>query len=311
MTSQVKCPLCDRVAEFVGRAGGRDAYVCKCDVCGRFIFTDEFVMAVEAEPNRGNRYLISSLTRRASDRAEILELLSYSVEELIALAPKPRTPSDVLDPLMIAIHASMVDVSSPVRVALNDYPLFALRSSDQLGEFLGLLQQLELVTARMDEAKAEYVVWLTLKGWERIAELRRTGRSSAQAFVAMSFAPELDAAWSNGIQPALVSAGWRPLRMDRLQHNERIDDKIISEIRRSGLLVADFTGQRAGVYFEAGFAQGLGIPVIWTVTESELASVHFDTRQYNHIVWSNPEELRERLYDRVMASIAPPRKDAA
>jgi hypothetical protein len=43
------------------------------------------------------------------------------------------------------------------------------------------------------------------------------------------------------------------------------------------LLVADFTGQRGGVYWEAGFAQGLGIPVIRTCKSDELWKLHFDT----------------------------------
>ncbi len=35
-------------------------------------------------------------------------------------------------------------------------------------------------------------------------------------------------------------------------------------------MIADFTGHRGGVYFEAGFAHGLGIPVIWTCREDQL-----------------------------------------
>ena len=106
-----------------------------------------------------------------------------------------------------------------------------------------------------------------------------------------------------GIYPALVDAGYRPFRIDREEHNDRIDDRILSEIRRSGLLIADFTGHRAGVYFEAGFAKGLGLPVIWTVREEELKDTHFDTRQYNHVTWTSPTELREKLFNRVTASL--------
>jgi nucleoside 2-deoxyribosyltransferase len=83
----------------------------------------------------------------------------------------------------------------------------------------------------------------------------------------------------------------------------------MAEIRRSGLIVADFTGNRGGVYFEAGFAMGLGLPVIWTVRQDDIDAVHFDTRQYNHITWSTPQELREKLYNRVMATIGGPRSN--
>jgi nucleoside 2-deoxyribosyltransferase len=107
----------------------------------------------------------------------------------------------------------------------------------------------------------------------------------------------------DAIHPALASAGYSPVRVDRVEHNDKIDDRIVAEIRQSALLVADFTGHRGGVYFEAGFALGLGIPVIFTVRKDAIDKVHFDTRQYNHIVWETPSELRERLHDRVIATM--------
>ena len=87
-----------------------------------------------------------------------------------------------------------------------------------------------------------------------------------------------------------------------LEHNEKIDDKIIAEIRKSGILVADLTENNQGVYFEAGLAMGLGIPVIWTCRKDNFESIHFDTRQYNYIVWENPGELKEKLKNRIEAT---------
>ena len=101
--------------------------------------------------------------------------------------------------------------------------------------------------------------------------------------------------------------GYEPLRIDRKEHINKIDDEIIAEIRRSRFLVADFTqgesGARGGVYYEAGFAHGLNIPVIFTCQENAIGKVHFDTRQYNHITWKTPEELQARLAQRISATI--------
>lgn len=77
----------------------------------------------------------------------------------------------------------------------------------------------------------------------------------------------------------------------------------VLQIRRSKFLVADFTVQRGGVYFEAGFAYGLGIPVIWSCKKTDLVNLHFDIRQYNFIDWKTPEELCERLCTRILATI--------
>lgn len=141
---------------------------------------------------------------------------------------------------------------------------------------------------------------VTVEGWKRVS---LTGAATRAVFVAMSFAPELQMAFDQGIAPGVRDAGYEPLRVDKVEHNEKICDRIVAEIRRSRILVADVTMQRQGVYFEAGFAMGLGMPVIWTCRNDDLSSVHFDTRQYNHIVWETPPELRIRLRDRILATV--------
>ena len=76
------------------------------------------------------------------------------------------------------------------------------------------------------------------------------------------------------------------------------------------ILPKERTGARGGVYYEAGFAHGFGIEVIFTCREDALKHVHFDTRQYNHIVWETPKELRQRLAARISAVIGDgPRKE--
>jgi nucleoside 2-deoxyribosyltransferase len=82
----------------------------------------------------------------------------------------------------------------------------------------------------------------------------------------------------------------------------------LGEIRLAQFSIADFTGHRGGVYFESGFALGLGRPVIWTVHADHLTGSHFDTRQYNHIEYKTPAELREKLRDRILATITGTKK---
>ena len=48
---------------------------------------------------------------------------------------------------------------------------------------------------------------------------------------------------------------------------------------------------------------GLARPVIWSCKKDDFDNVHFDTRQYNHIVWQTPADLREQLRDRIKATI--------
>ncbi len=126
-----------------------------------------------------------------------------------------------------------------------------------------------------------------------------------RAFVAMWFDESMNDYYKDGIKKAIEDAGYDPIRIDLKDFNEKICDEIIAEIRRSKFLVADFSGLRSGVFFEAGFAKGLGREVIYTVKEAYKKELkeHFDTRQYNHIVYNSPEDLRKKLYNRICATI--------
>ena len=148
---------------------------------------------------------------------------------------------------------------------------------------------------------------VTFKGYVYLAELDAVSRDSEQALVAMWFDETTNAVWEEGIQPAIEEAGYKPIRIDRTEFTDKIDDQIIAEIRRSRFLVADFThggkGIRGSVYYEAGFAHGLDIPVIFSCRKDCLDKIHFDTRQYNHIDWEKPEDMKTRLSRRICAVI--------
>ena len=123
----------------------------------------------------------------------------------------------------------------------------------------------------------------------------------------MWFDDSMDDVYAQGIKLAVERCGYSPLRIDRTEHINKIDDEIIRELRRSRFVVADFTsgegGARGSVYYEAGFARGLGIPVISTCRRDKLSDVQFDTRQYAHIIWDSPSELCDALEARIGAVI--------
>jgi hypothetical protein len=148
-----------------------------------------------------------------------------------------------------------------------------------------------------------FSVVITADGWDYLEQHDRHIEDRTKAFVAMSFSADLKSIWEGPIRNAIEKAGYKPFRVDAEPHIDRIDAKIISEIKNSRFVVADVTGQKLGVYFEAGYAIGLGLPVLWCVRKDELEKVHFDTRQYNHIVWETADDLATQLYDFICAII--------
>lgn len=131
----------------------------------------------------------------------------------------------------------------------------------------------------------------------------RKEESSSIGFCAMWFNEEVASLWTSVIEPATRLAGYEPLRIDGKQHNGKIDDEIMASIRGSRFVVADFTGNRGGVYYEAGFAHGLGLPVIFMCREGD--ELHFDIRQYNCIFWKPDglEDAQARLKNRILATL--------
>jgi hypothetical protein len=225
------------------------------------------------------------------------------VEDLQKLKDSVRIPDgplESIDRILLYAYRKADSAVEHVRFYFkNDYPIAYAKDA---GEFEYLIEKARELGYL---ERGDDVDWLRLgiDGWKRVSELRRYEVKSNQAFVAMWFSKDLDSAWSEGFKPALEQTGYAPLRIDIPQHNDKIDDRIIAEIRRSGLLVADFTGQRGGVYFEAGFAMGLGRTVIWTCREDDIQNLHFDTRQYNHIAWTEPADLKEKLALRIEATL--------
>jgi nucleoside 2-deoxyribosyltransferase len=146
---------------------------------------------------------------------------------------------------------------------------------------------------------------ITPRGWQEIDRLQQVNTASQIGFVAMSFLPTFLPLLDQGIVPGIEAAGYKAERVDRTEHNNRIDDEIIARIKQSRFVVADFTKQRGGIYFEAGYALGLGLRVIWLARENALKRVHFDNRQYNFITWQDGawDELRVRLRFRIEATI--------
>lgn len=97
----------------------------------------------------------------------------------------------------------------------------------------------------------------------------------------------------------------RVVRIDRVPHNDNVTHRIIAAIRTASIVVADFTTHNQGVYYEAGFAEALGRTVIRMCRADDFHRLHFDTRQFFHIKWTDPADLRTKLAEHILATAAP------
>lgn len=138
---------------------------------------------------------------------------------------------------------------------------------------------------------------LSFDGWRYLEELRKGKASSRLAFMAMQFGDEqLDAVYREHFKLAVASTGFELKRLDEGQPAGLIDDRLRVEIRQSRFLIADLSHHNKGAYWEAGYAEGLGKPVIYTCRKDAFNTegTHFDTNHHLTVMW-DPEYVGEAV----------------
>jgi nucleoside 2-deoxyribosyltransferase len=237
--------------------------------------------------------LLVALSERYPDPGAIIQVWSCDLASIGTGADNPNTPppadrSTLLRDYLYLVGAAWIKSQSEFDYLVGNY----LSGSRKFLEDI------------KDHHRGHRI---TPDGWAFLDELQRANPSSRVGFIAMWFHKDLDPVHL-AIESGIRAAGYDPKRIDRVEHNNRIDDEIIAWIRRSKFVVAEMTGNRGGVYFESGYALGMGLQVIWLCREDELPNVHFDNRQYNFIVWSPDRlsELTQRLQNRIEATIGRP-----
>ena len=166
--------------------------------------------------------------------------------------------------------------------------------------------------APLIEAQGEPVNMLGLRlkllGWRRYEELKRGRAESHTAFMATKFNnPELDGVINECFRPAVARTGFELRVLTDRQPAGLIDDQLRVAIRTARFVIADLTHRSNGAYWEAGFAEGLGKPVIYTCRNDEWAEggSHFDTNHLVTVIWK-PDDLpnaANRLVNTIRATL--------
>jgi hypothetical protein len=271
------CLICQSDAQF--QSGG-SVYTYDCPRCGKY-----------ERPGSGSWDIVQKPRQQVPISSWIRHQNTMGIVPFITL--------ETLRPVRNISIPNLRERANLLLIALvKRYPRLA--DQHELNDLFAVLQDhdgyVELRTSGPPNA-------LTVKGLLAADQLRTINTESAQCFVAMSFERGLTTAWTNGFDPAIRAAGYIPLRIDTTEFVGGISDQIIAEIRRSRFVVADYTQQRNRVYFEAGFALGLGLVVIPTCRDDEIDKLHFDIRHLNTLTWARPEDLAMKLSQRIKAVI--------
>ncbi len=197
-------------------------------------------------------------------------------------------------------------VSYCCNVTEFDFLLFDLKQK----EFINASEPIDLPPIHPLQPIKEVHIRITPKGLRKIKNIqnRTPNQNSQQAFIAMWIDSSVDTV-KTSIQKAIKEAGYKPLRIDDKSHNNKICDEILSEIKESRFIICDLTSEsgkpRGSVYFEAGYAKGIGRDVIFTCNKALEKEMAFDIRQYPIIFWekNNMEDFIKKLKDKIKGTI--------
>jgi hypothetical protein len=152
---------------------------------------------------------------------------------------------------------------------------------------------------------------LTTAGWNRFEELQQVNKESKQAFMAMKFDDEQKQFIKDKLKPIVKETGFDLLLLTDINSKENlIDNKLRVAIRQSRFLICDLTHCNAGAYWEAGYAEGLKLPVIYICekkafkAKNKTKRPHFDVNHQEIFQWDkNNEESIKDFLDNIKAKI--------
>jgi hypothetical protein len=310
------CPVCKSALRDIATDYDTDrttkSYY-NCQTCGKFFISLEAVVKLQTEVTP--RHTLSSFLREYNEYSYI-----PSIENIIEIGIKDLdiSPPDIDEKIEKFLRyvskkqkseGSLVEITTVKTAQINSFVLFYCKDADEfrlLVESLIYLQYCEFDDPQIISSTLKCK--LTYLGIKKLYQINEINSISKQCFVAMSFSPEHKNIFIQGIKPAVESINnFKAYRVDEDRTNgEKIDNKIISEIKKSRFMVADFTGNKHNVYYEIGFAMGFKLPIIFTCEKTFFEGtdkVKFDLRQYPIIVFSNFEELKTELTETIKVRI--------
>jgi nucleoside 2-deoxyribosyltransferase len=325
MSNQVACPICGGRAEADSVIDFNLGFY-ECQVCGKFIIGAEYLRKIDLDLFAPYLFYNCNLFSPFNETDNIYNFIGsketfnilhehYTNTRLLDIQEianwYPKTFSEKIDLILLGL-AQLSDYTGKTIIlsgTLANSLYFIKRfievnniSKENIREqviyYTGYLTEEELI-------KSEYsdVIVLLPKGLKRIDELQRNKSNSKQAFVAMAFSDDTKLL-REALREGIKRAGYIARFIDEKKHNNQIVPEILYLIKQCKFIIAEFSDNNNGAYYEAGYAAGLGKEVIHVCNEEKFRKKgHFDIKQKSTILWKSLDELPDSLHKHIEATI--------
>jgi len=327
------CPICLNKTNSIKDTNGFGGLWVECPKCGVYVIEESvfrpgvlglrlrsclyYYLTQQSEDLKEKKLIPDFQNEDVEDENSIFKygqrlLKTISTKSILQLYPKDIHERIGMIMLNLSNEVQYIGNTFAVRKPVGDpekYNLFFLDEGfgaetikEQFNGILDFLEKQELIKYYNNGSNGNMNYKITPKGWELIDEYQKSHQNLAQGFIAMWFDESMAPA-KKAIMSAVEKSGYIAQPIDMKEHNNQIVPEIFFEIKRSEFIVADLTGNRGGVYYEAGYAEGLGKPVILCCRADQFDALHFDVKQKSAIKWANGEDLEERLKKRIESTI--------
>jgi hypothetical protein len=322
MTTSTQCPICELDNCEKTEDHLHDQVHFNCCRCGKFRLTGTLDASIQSYiKSQDDRWKLSHWLRNAESKNQEQFLDTSNIKPIL----ERRLPSlaEQSDLLLKWLAEQSEDFGKPAIVTPDyDFVTIGARSVEGFRFVLTTLisrNWLSIINiptvtvyrrglSAVNNPPESSNIKIEALGWEQIEQLQHNQPSYRKAFMAMKFNnPELDQIVGDYFKPATAEAGFELLRLDDHKAAGLIDNKMRVEIRNADFVIADLSHDNLGAYWEAGYAEGLGKPVIYTCKKEKFAekSTHFDTNHHLTIQWDpeDPAKAAEELKATIRATL--------
>jgi hypothetical protein len=285
-----------------------------CPACGKFITNDETLDLISARITKSPyvRSMLMHSIRRMQNSKELPFIDAPLVRQVMSSLPSSlREQTDRLV-ILLGDELRLADPSDFTKITPWDFAALLARIGVYNEPTFWLIVSRLGAQHLLDFRRETYEFRFSLELWDRYEMLRKSEPETRLAFMAMAFnETDVEEMYTQYFKPAVAATGFDLRTLAEGQRAGVIDDQLRVEIRRSRFLVSDLSHSNQGAYWEAGFAEGIGKPVIYTCEttvfnhKDKTRRPHFDTNHCLTVVWdkSRPQEAVDKLKATIRATI--------
>lgn len=316
----ISCPICL----------SRDGFLCNkwdtttldgdrfdCEVCGSFVFSRSALASSYEDFSTPLRAILSRRIRLQTDSArpkdEVPVVGTFDIEQLIKERPSLPSPAQQAANIIRYIGDYVTESVQPLQKFPPTFHAIVgapdRKSADKIAKELatrGVVTATDVSDLKNPHSLIQ--IDLSLAGWEIFEAEKRGITKSKSGFVALKFGDEtLDRLLNEFVKPSLNEIGHPLIDLRDVSRAGVIDNILRAQIQDAAFVLADLTHDNAGAYWEAGYAEGLGKPVIYICEKAKFDEhqTHFDTNHSTTVMWSSddPETFVRKLAATIRRSL--------